>query len=87
MTVSAILIAAIFFISMVLTMVGLGGGLIFSPLFVILGFAKSEAASASLASFVAPYLGSAENADALEDYGVDFTDYDWSLNDLATRPE
>ena len=29
-------------------MVGLGGGLIFSPLFVILGFAKSEAASASL---------------------------------------
>ena len=48
MTVSAILIAAIFFISMVLTMVGLGGGLIFSPLFVILGFAKSEAASASL---------------------------------------
>lgn len=45
---SAILIAAIFFISLVLTMVGLGGGLIFSPLFVILGFAKSEAASASL---------------------------------------
>jgi uncharacterized membrane protein YfcA len=29
-------------------MVGLGGGLIFSPLFVILGFAKSDAASASL---------------------------------------
>jgi hypothetical protein len=29
-------------------MVGLGGGLIFSPLFVILGFAKSEAASTSL---------------------------------------
>ena len=48
MTLSAILIAAIFFISLVLTMVGLGGGLIFSPLFVILGFAKSEAASASL---------------------------------------
>lgn len=48
MTTSAILIAAIFFISLVLTMVGLGGGLIFSPLFVILGFAKSEAASASL---------------------------------------
>ncbi len=29
-------------------MVGLGGGLIFSPLFVILGFAKSQAASNSL---------------------------------------
>ena len=48
MTVSALLIVAIFFISLVLTMVGLGGGLIFSPLFVILGVAKSEAASASL---------------------------------------
>lgn len=48
MSFSAILIAAIFFISLVLTMVGLGGGLVFSPLFVILGFAKSQAASASL---------------------------------------
>ena len=48
MTISAILIAAIFLISLVLTMVGLGGGLIFSPLFIILGFVKSEAASASL---------------------------------------
>ncbi len=48
MTASALLIVAIFIISLVLTMVGLGGGLIFSPLFVILGFAKSEAASASL---------------------------------------
>jgi uncharacterized membrane protein YfcA len=48
MTVSAILIIAIFIISLILTMVGLGGGLIFSPLFVILGFVKSEAASASL---------------------------------------
>lgn len=48
MTVSVPLIVAIFFISLVLTMVGLGGGLIFSPLFVILGFAKSEAAAASL---------------------------------------
>ena len=47
MTASALLIVAIFIISLVLTMVGLGGGLIFSPLFVILGFAKSEAASAS----------------------------------------
>ncbi|OQY53345.1 MAG: hypothetical protein B6230_00540 [Desulfobacteraceae bacterium 4572_89] len=45
---SIFLIIAIFFISLVLTMVGLGGGLIFSPLFVILGFAKSGAASASL---------------------------------------
>jgi len=48
MTLSAILIAAVFLISLVLTMVGLGGGLIFSPLFLILGFAKVEAASASL---------------------------------------
>ncbi|MFO7684922.1 MAG: sulfite exporter TauE/SafE family protein [Desulfobacterales bacterium] len=48
MTLSAILMTAIFLISLVLTMVGLGGGLIFSPLFVILGMAKSEAASASL---------------------------------------
>ena len=48
MPISAILMAAIFLISLVLTMVGLGGGLIFSPLFVILGYAKSEAASASL---------------------------------------
>ncbi|MFU8769237.1 MAG: sulfite exporter TauE/SafE family protein [Desulfotignum sp.] len=42
------LIAAVFAISLVLTMVGLGGGLIFSPLFVLLGFAKSQAAAASL---------------------------------------
>ena len=48
MTISVFLLAAIFLISLVLTMVGLGGGLIFSPLFVILGFAKSDAASASL---------------------------------------
>jgi uncharacterized membrane protein YfcA len=45
---SAWLIGAVFLISLVLTMVGLGGGLIFSPLFVLLGMAKSEAASASL---------------------------------------
>ncbi len=48
MAVSTFLMIAIFLISLVLTMVGLGGGLVFSPLFVILGFAKSEAASASL---------------------------------------
>lgn len=48
MAVSVFLLAAIFLISLVLTMVGLGGGLVFSPLFVILGFAKSEAASTSL---------------------------------------
>jgi uncharacterized membrane protein YfcA len=48
MNFSIILIIAIFFISLILTMVGLGGGLIFSPLFIILGFAKSDAASASL---------------------------------------
>lgn len=45
---TTLLIAAIFLVSFVLTMVGLGGGLIFSPLFLILGFAKAEAASASL---------------------------------------
>lgn len=44
----AFLIPAIFLISMVLTMVGLGGGLIFSPIFLILGYAKTDAASASL---------------------------------------
>lgn len=48
MTTFPFLIAAVFIISLVLTMVGLGGGLIFSPLFVILGFGKSAAASASL---------------------------------------
>ncbi len=48
MSISAFLIAAIFLISFVLTMVGLGGGLVFSPLFVLLGFAKTEAASTSL---------------------------------------
>lgn len=48
MTISVFLIGAIFLISLVLTMVGLGGGLIFSPMFVILGMAKAEAASASL---------------------------------------
>ncbi len=48
MSIALPLILAIFLISFVLTMVGLGGGLIFSPLFVILGFAKSDAASASL---------------------------------------
>ncbi|MGD9308814.1 MAG: sulfite exporter TauE/SafE family protein [Desulfosarcina sp.] len=48
MTASVILILGIFLIALVLTMVGLGGGLIYSPLFVILGFAKSDAASASL---------------------------------------
>ena len=37
MAVSTFLMIAIFFISLVLTMVGLGGGLVFSPLFVILG--------------------------------------------------
>jgi uncharacterized membrane protein YfcA len=48
MTLSVLLIIAVFLISLTLTMVGLGGGLVFSPLFLILGLAKSEAASASL---------------------------------------
>jgi hypothetical protein len=48
MNISVLLIVAVFFISFLLTMVGLGGGLIFSPLFLILGYAKAQAASASL---------------------------------------
>lgn len=48
MTISIVLLLAIFCISLILTMVGLGGGLIFSPLFVILGLAKVDAAAASL---------------------------------------
>lgn len=43
-----LIFGAIFLISLLLTMVGLGGGLIFSPLFIILGFPKTQAASASL---------------------------------------
>ena len=43
-----LLLILIFFISLVLTMVGLGGGLIFSPLFVLLKFPISTAVSASL---------------------------------------
>lgn len=48
MGISLLLLISIFLISFFLTMVGLGGGLIFSPLFVLLGFAKSQAASTSL---------------------------------------
>lgn len=48
MHITFLLAGAIFLISLLLTMVGLGGGLIFSPLFVLLGMAKAEAASASL---------------------------------------
>ena len=43
-----LLVAIIFFASLILTMVGLGGGLIFSPLFVLLEFPLSTAVSASL---------------------------------------
>ena len=42
------LLAVIFCASFVLTMVGLGGGLVFSPLFVLLGFPVTTAVSASL---------------------------------------
>ena len=42
------LLIGIFLISLVLTMVGLGGGLLFSPLFALLGFEKSVVASTSL---------------------------------------
>ena len=43
-----LLLAIIFFASFILTMVGLGGGLVFSPLFVLLKFPVSTAVSASL---------------------------------------
>jgi len=43
-----ILFPVIFFSSFILTMIGLGGGLIFSPLFVLLNFPQSMAVSASL---------------------------------------
>ncbi len=45
---SAALLLGIFLIAMTLTMVGLGGGLLFSPLFALLGFEKSMVASTSL---------------------------------------
>ncbi|MBC8460225.1 MAG: sulfite exporter TauE/SafE family protein [Deltaproteobacteria bacterium] len=43
-----VLLIVIFSSSLILTMIGLGGGLIFSPLFVLLGFTKSMAAATSL---------------------------------------
>jgi len=43
-----VLLFIIFLSSFILTMVGLGGGLIFSPLFVLLDFPKTMAVSASL---------------------------------------
>ncbi|HID98273.1 MAG TPA: sulfite exporter TauE/SafE family protein [Thermodesulfobacteriaceae bacterium] len=43
-----ILMPVVFFISLVLTMVGLGGGLIFAPLFVVLDFDVGMAVSTSL---------------------------------------
>ena len=44
----ALLFVLIFLASLILTMVGLGGGLIFSPLFVLLEFPVTTAVSASL---------------------------------------
>jgi uncharacterized protein len=44
----ALLLVVIFLASFILTMVGLGGGLIFSPLFILLKFPVSTAVSASL---------------------------------------
>ncbi len=43
-----LLFGIIFCASLILTMVGLGGGLIFSPIFLIVGFPKTVAVSASL---------------------------------------
>jgi uncharacterized protein len=45
---SLLLLPVVFVASLILTMIGLGGGLIFSPLFVLLHFPQAEAASASL---------------------------------------
>ncbi|WP_161781604.1 sulfite exporter TauE/SafE family protein [Desulfohalovibrio reitneri] len=44
----ALLLPVVFAAALVLTMVGLGGGLIFSPVFVLAGMGKAQAASASL---------------------------------------
>ncbi|MBW1703126.1 MAG: sulfite exporter TauE/SafE family protein, partial [Deltaproteobacteria bacterium] len=43
-----LLLGIIFLASFILTMVGLGGGLVFSPLFVLLKFPVTTAVSASL---------------------------------------
>lgn len=48
MNLSILLLTVIFFASLILTMIGLGGGLVFSPLFVLLDFPKEMAVSASL---------------------------------------
>lgn len=45
---TSLLLVIIFLASFILTMVGLGGGLVFSPLFVLLGFPVTTAVSASL---------------------------------------
>lgn len=37
-------------------------------------------ASSSVVTFVAPYLGAA-GGDTLKDWAIEYTDYDWSLND------
>lgn len=44
----ALLLVAIFGASFILTMVGLGGGLVFAPLFILLGFPQTTAVTASL---------------------------------------
>lgn len=44
----ALLLAAIFGASFILTMVGLGGGLVFAPLFILLGYPLTTAIPASL---------------------------------------
>jgi len=44
----ALLLAAIFGASFILTMVGLGGGLVFAPLFILLGYPVATAIPASL---------------------------------------
>jgi len=46
--VPAVLYCVIFIVTFILTMVGLGGGLIFAPLFVLLGYSLSTAVATSL---------------------------------------
>jgi uncharacterized protein len=48
LTLTVLLFFCVLIVSLVLTMVGLGGGLVFSPLFVLLGMPQADAASASL---------------------------------------
>ncbi len=74
MNFSILLFGAIGLASLILTMIGLGGGLIFSPLFILLGFAKPVAVSSSL------FLNGIAAASAAYVYaGKKMVDYNLSL--------